>query len=744
MCAIKDVCYSAALYKRLTSQFACDNMIKKNILPEFNVQSIEPWHQFLAAGFDQAEASLIRQALDLALPVESIKHPMPRGIDAAVILKNLGVDVKTILAAVLADPRLIELSPVRTEEIFGEEIARLVENTNRLNRFNEYSRELLDIPEQAETLRRMLLAMVQDVRAVVIKLAYRIQRLRNIPSEDYAQRQYIARETQDIYAPLANRMGIAQLKWELEDLAFRYLQPQAYKKVANTLAENRVEREAYLEKFMQELRAALSRENISAEVSGRPKHIYSIWRKMEQKQLAFNELYDIRAVRIITDKIASCYEILGLVHGLWPYLPREFDDYIASPKGNGYQSLHTVVVGPAGAMVEIQIRTREMHQFAELGVAAHWRYKEGGKQDAAVEKSIASIRALLENKSDDEGLLADFQTELYADRIFVLTPKGQLKNLIKGSTPLDFAYAIHTEVGHRCRGAKVDGRIVPLTYQLKSGQRVEILTAKEGGPSRSWMDTNLGYLKSSHSINKVKTWFRQQHHEQHLHDGRLILEKERQRLGLEKLDLEKLSRHFHLNRQEDLLIKVGRGDISMAQLAGALEITPRKAALPIVRPRAASSSGQVSAGDSGIKVQGVGNILTHFARCCKPVPGDPIIGYITLGKGITIHRQECKNMLRLKTEHKGRLIDVSWGSDSIAFASRIRVEAFDRQGLLSDVTQILSHARANILDVNTHTDRKDLSVTMELTIEIRDTAHLAQILDKIADLRNILSVNRIG
>lgn len=711
-------------------------MISKTTLEPFSNETLDKWVARLSQGFDQQASAAIRQALQVVIRLENIKPVMPRGVDVAAILKTLGVDPATITAAILSDGRLTEQQDI--EQQYGAEVAVLVKNIHRLNSFKEYSPEALDIPGQAEILRRMLLAMVDDVRAVTIKLAYRIQRLRNIPTESYEVRKYIARETLDIYSPLANRLGIAQLKWELEDLAFRYLQPQIYKQIAKLLAENRLYREAYIEQFKAQLRAALEKEHIKAEISGRPKHIYSIWRKMQRKQVDLNELYDIRAVRVTTDNIANCYEVLGLVHGLWQYIPKEFDDYIANPKANGYQSLHTVVIGPEEALVEIQIRTAEMHAFAELGVAAHWRYKEGGKHDAAVEKSILYLRALLDSKGDNQDRSTDFHTEMYADRIFVLTPRGELKDLVKGATPLDFAYAVHTEVGHRCRGAKVDGRIVPLTYQLQSGEKVEILTTKEGGPNQSWLDPQQGYLKSTHAIGKIKAWFKQQNHEKNLQDGKAILEQERQRLGLETIDLGELTQHFHLNRQEDLLIKLGRGDISPLQLTGALKVESREVNYPLVKKGLANKA-ETSA---DVSVQGVENILTHFARCCKPVPGDPIVGYITQTKGISIHRQQCRNILCLSAEHQRRLVDVSWGDESQVFPARIIVQAFDRPGLLGDITQIINHAKANILEVNSRIDPEGLSVTMVITVAIRDTTHLTSILEKISQLKNIVEARR--
>ncbi len=708
-------------------------------LPAFSQATLEKWQKFLAEGFTIPQQQSLQDALTLAITNETSSKIPIRGLAVAVILKQLNTDADMVVAAILSDPSIFDvLGESEIKQRFGENIAILVDHTLRLKNFNAYSKDNVDQPGQAEILRRMLLAMVKDVRALIIKLAWRVQRLRTLSSETDERKQVLARETLNIYAPLANRIGIAQLKWELEDLSLRYLQPQIYRQIAKSLAENRGNRENYLKTFTEQLRRVLAEEKLEAEVYGRPKHIHSIWRKMQQKQLDFTELFDIRAVRIITGKVSDCYEILGLVHGLWSYIPGEFDDYIANPKANGYQSLHTVVVGPDQKLVEIQIRTREMHEFAELGLAAHWRYKEGGKHDAAVEKNIALIRNLLENKNDDQRLLNSFQTELYSERIFVITPKGQIKDLVKGATPLDFAYAIHTEVGHRCRGAKVDGHIVPLTYQLKSGQRVEILTAKHGEPNRSWLDQNLGYLKSSHAINKVKAWFKQQNHEKNLQDGKAILEKIQQSLDLGNIDLDKLTHRFHLNRQEDLLIQIGRGDISQMQLSGALEIPEQTDFRRVLKTRPA----QKIADTENIFVQGVGNIKTQIASCCRPVPGDHIVGYITQGKGVAVHRQDCKNLLNHSEENRERLIDVSWGKESVSFPVKIFIEAYDRPGLLSDITRILSIAEANIANIQARSDQKDLTVTIDLTITVKNTSHLAEILGKLNQLQNIIEACR--
>ncbi len=418
----------------------------------------------LCEGLSKNEASQIQKALNIEITQPEEGPSRPKGHQVAMILKNLGSDYAAITAAILSDSRLrAKLHTKFIAENFGESIANLVKNINWLNTFNVYSVKISSSSDQVEILRRMLLAMVDDVRAILIKLATRLERLRLLAREDYEVRLYIAQETLDIYSPLANRLGIGQLKWELEDLAFRYLQPQTYKNIAQSLSENRIVREKYLDNFLTVLKSEIKKEQLVAEIYGRPKHIYSIWKKMQRKQVEFSNVFDLRAVRIIVEKVSVCYSVLGMIHGTWQYVPEEFDDYIANPKPNGYQSLHTVIIGPEMAMIEIQIRTQTMHEFAELGVAAHWRYKEGGKQDSAAEKSIQSLRKLLEHKEGNEEFLEDFRTDIYINRIFVMTPGGDLKDLPKGSTPLDFAYAIHTEIGHSCRGAKVNNRMVPLT-----------------------------------------------------------------------------------------------------------------------------------------------------------------------------------------------------------------------------------------------------------------------------------------
>ena len=687
------------------------------------------------SGFSDSDSLLIQKALDIVNQFGNDKTSRPRGIEVAAILIQFNVDLETLLAALLSEPLIRDhLESHAIEEQFGSTIYNLVKDINWLNTLNVYSPDLASQPNQTETLRRMLLSMTQDVRAVLIKLAFRIQRLRTLSREDYEVRRFIAQETLDIYAPIANRLGIGQLKWELEDLAFRYLNTPAYRRIAKSLAENRLQRENSINGFTELLKNILIKENIKVETYGRPKHIYSIWKKMQRKQLGIEELYDLLAVRVIVNKLSSCYEVLGIVHAKWQYIPKEFDDYIANPKENGYQSLHTVVIDPQGNRIEIQIRTREMHEFAELGVAAHWRYKEGGKHDDAAEKTFASLRQLLEEKGDEEILLESFRTELFSDRVYTLTPAGKLIELVKGSTPLDFAYAVHSEIGHRCRGAKVDGHIVPLTYTLKSGEHVEILTAKEGGPNRNWVDLNLGYLKSPRAISKVKAWFRQQKKEQNQAAGKQVLAKEMKRLGISQPNLIELAEHFNFTSAENFFVAIGRGEINSGQLAGATQLSN-------IEPLPLKTVSKPAKQPSVISLGGINNIQTHFAHCCNPVPGDDIIGFISQSKGVAIHRRDCHSLDQLDAEQQTRLIDAHWGRQESHHAVPILIQAFDRQGLLNDVTQILNHSKINILDAKFQTNQ-NLSATLELVIQIKNTTQLSHALSKISQLPNILEVTR--
>ena len=678
----------------------------------------------------------IKRALTIIGRIPDDPHyQRPKGIEVAAILRNYNVDLKTIVAAILSDPRLSELDPQPDiKEEFGDTVAALVKDVNWLNKLTVYTPEMTKKPNEAETLRRMLLSMTQDVRAVLIKLAYRIHRLRNLPKESYEIRHFISRETLDIYAPIANRLGVHQFKWELEDMAFRYLEPQAYRQIAKSLANNRVQRENCINSFIGLLQKHLDQENISSTCYGRPKHIYSIWKKMQRKQLEIDGLYDLLAVRVIVDNLTNCYTVLGIVHSLWQYIPKEFDDYIANPKENGYQSLHTVILDPEGNRIEVQIRTQDMHNYAELGVAAHWSYKEGGKQTAAMEKSVATLRKLLEEKHNDEALSDDFRNELFNDRVYVLTPAGKLIDLVKGSTPLDFAYAVHTEIGHRCRGAKINGRIVPLTYTLKSGEQVEILTAKESAPNHNWIDPNLGYLKSSRAISKVKSWFRNQQQTENIARGKAILDKESKRLGIKALNLDDMLGYFKQPDTDALLEAIGRSDINSRQLAGYLKIPELEEAPIKVRQKKPSEKSVVS-------VAGIDNVETSFAHCCSPVLGDDIIGYISHHKGITIHRTDCKNVTYLSIEKQAQLISAEWGAKKTSHAVPIVIHAYNAQNLLNNVSQILAQSKIHIFSaaLDTH---PDFSAVLNMTIQIENTNQLSQILSKINCIPNIMEVKR--
>jgi GTP pyrophosphokinase len=637
-----------------------------------------------------------------------------------------------VLTALLCDPYLRETLPAGAiRERFGADVATLVDKVNWLNTVTDCRDAMLREPEQAELLRRMLVAVVNDVRAVLVKLAYRVERLRLLPHQEEETRRCVARETLDIFAPLANRLGVAHLKWELEDLSFRYLQPREYKDLARQLAETRTTREHYIRDFTEELGRLLAGENIEARVSGRPKHLYSIWKKMTRKHVGLEDLYDLRALRVIVGSIADCYAVLGLVHGRWPHIPREFDDYIANPKPNGYRSLHTAIVGPEGKTVEIQIRTREMHAFAEYGVAAHWRYKEGGS--GPFDRSIALLRGLLDSHADDHALLEDFRADASGGDVFVLTPKGRIVRLAQGATPLDFAYAIHTEVGHRCRGARINGRMVPLTHILVSGEQVEILTAAQGVPSRHWLEPTAGYLHTAHARGKVRQWFKQQEFEQHWREGKSLLDREKQRLGVRELDQKSLLARFNFRRWEDLLAAVGRHEIGAGQLVGPFAPAP---AAPSSPPRKQPTHPPPAGGEQ-IHIPGVPNPLTHFARCCSPRAGEPVVGYISVNRGVAVHRRDCANILRLDESRRQRLVEAFWQSPQQDAPLEVRVTARDRRGLLRDVTQAVSHEGINIVRTLTYSDPASGTATLRIGVERPGPETLEAVLRRIRRLDGV-------
>ena len=718
-----------------------------------SVDSSQGLIELLSVSDKEEDRQLVKKAITLALENRVNKDKLPYSIEVALILLNFDVDQTTLLAAILSDRDFIKiLSDTTLTEEFGKTYLTLVKSVRWLNTFRNCENgesPSPSVPEQAERLRRMLLAMVDDVRAVLIKLAWRLQHLRILDQASYYKRHCVAQDTLDIFAPLANRLGISQMKWELEDLSFRYLDPLTYKQIAKALNDKRVEREAYIEAFVDLIEELVSDLNIEAKVYGRPKHIYSIYKKMQRKNLdCIDNLYDLRAIRIIVEDTGACYKLLGEIHARWTYIPDEYDDYISNKKPNGYQSLHTVVYGPKGKAVEIQLRTQDMHAAAELGVASHWRYKEGGAQDAMMEAAIASLRDLLSQDESDSDLLEDFRSEIFSDRVFALTPKGDVMDLPKNSTPLDFAYAVHTSIGHRCYGAKVNGKMVPLTHQLKNGQQVEILTKKEEQPKRRWLNNALGYLQSSKARNSVRHWLRQQDHDTNKKDGLAVLEREAHRLGISHLDMKKLVEQFKLQSKDEFLIALGRGDISAQQVTKALSPTP-----PIKKKKKASVGNKTTADShkqavdvEGVQVEGVGNILINIANCCKPVPGDSIVGYITLGRGVSIHRENCPNIRldNLSEEQQSRLVVVSWGDETNNYSVDIQVAGLDRPGLLSDTASVLAASRVNILDIGIQHEENTLRAAINITVQVENTHQLELILKKLSQLPSVLDVKRAG
>jgi len=626
---------------------------------------------------------------------------------------------------------------------FGATVAQLVADLRQLMRLSELTRARGRAPTQAEGLRKMLLAMVNDVRVVLLRLASREQTLRYFASRrgvgvDAQLQEAIARETLELYAPLANRLGVWQLKWALEDLAFRLLEPQTYRDLARLLDEKRVERERFISEAVAQVRERLAAAGIRAEVSGRPKHIVSIYNKMRAKQLAFSEIYDVRALRLIVDEVAQCYQALSLVHEMWPPVDGEYDDYIARPKPNGYRSLHTVVRDSAGRPLEIQIRTREMHEFAELGVAAHWRYKEGGVKGSIDEERVAWLRQLLAWRAEVDRPLPSTKVE---ERIYVLTPQGRVVELPAGATPIDFAYHVHTELGHRCRGARVDGALVPLNRALATGQTVEIISAKSGGPSRDWLNAELGYIASARSRQKVRHWFNLLELQQSIAAGRAVIERELQRLGRTAVKLDDLAHRLGFSSVDELSVAASKDEFSLRSIEQALATSPTP--MPERElPGGGLAVGRVAARRrGGVLVVGVDSLMTQLARCCRPVPPDEIVGFVTRGRGISVHRVGCANASALADRQPERLIEVAWSAAPDAvYPVDVAVLASDRAGLLRDISEVFARERLNVIGVNTLSRRGDAQ--MNFTVEVSDAAALRRALGQIADISGVLSARR--
>ena len=668
-----------------------------------------------------------------------LEHPL----QTALTLAELQLDASTLAAALLHDvPENCGMPISEIEAKFGSEVAKLVDGTTKLGKLSwQAPDEAVTRESQVDNLRKMLVAMAEDLRVVFIKLADRLHNMRTLDALSPEKQRYIAQETLEIYAPLAHRLGIWELKWQLEDLSFRYLEPGKYHQIANLVATRRNQRESFISQVIQILRAEFDKVGLRAEMSGRPKHIYSIHQKVERYAALgkdFDDIHDLFALRVLVGTVPDCYSAVGVIHSLWRPLPDEFDDFIANPKPNGYQSLHTAVMYPGTIPLEIQIRTRDMHHIAEYGVAAHWRYKEGEKKDLHFEERIAWLRQLIDwhrELSGAEEFLESVKTDIFIDQVFVYTPKGEIKDLPKGSTPLDFAYRVHTELGHRCTGAKVNGRLVPLKYQLSNGDVVEIISTKRAkGPSRDWLSPHLGYIKTSHAREKIRQWFKKQERAENIERGRELLEKELRHLGIKLSEREELAKLFNYDNVDDFLAAIGYGGITTHQIAV-------KLAAQQEQPREIGEVTPPMPPVSAIKVLGVGDMLISLARCCRPVPGDEIIGYVTRSRGVTIHRQDCYNVIH--EDEKERLVKVEWGQTDSLYPVSIQLEAWDRVGLIRDISTMVAEEKVNIATMN-FTNHDDHTISLYFVLETRGLAQLSRLLAKVEGIRGIISVARVG
>ncbi|MCI7717902.1 GTP diphosphokinase [[Pasteurella] aerogenes] len=679
------------------------------------------------------------------------------GVEMVEILHGLNMDADSLLTAMLypiVSNNIVDLATIK--EDFGTNISKLVKGVMEMDNIRQLNVNSAN-SSQVDNVRRMLLAMVDDFRCVIIKLAERITFLRD--AEKYCSEEekvLAAKECANIYAPLANRLGIGQLKWELEDYCFRYLHPEQYRAIAKLLQERRLDREKYIADFVTELTTYLKENIDQVEVYGRPKHIYSIWRKMQKKHLEFGDLYDVRAVRIIVQKLQDCYSALGIVHTHFKHLPKEFDDYVANPKPNGYQSIHTVVLGQGGKPVEVQIRTQQMHDDAELGVAAHWKYKEGVTGRSGYEEKIAWLRKLLawqDDITDSGDVMAEMRSQVFDDRVYVFTPKGEVVDLPTGSTPLDFAYAIHSEIGHRCIGAKVAGRIVPFTYQLQMGDQIEVITQKNPNPSRDWLNPNLGFTHTNKARAKIQAWFKKLDRDKNIPAGKELLENEITRLGISLKQVEQYALpRYNMKHLEDLYAGIGGGDVRLNQLVNFLQNKLIKSSaqeadeeiLRQVANKSAVVSQQKNEKKGYVIVEGVGNLMHHIARCCQPIPGDDIMGYITMGRGISIHRTDCEQFLELQKVHPERAVESIWGENyASGFRLSIRIVASDRNGLLRDITTVLANEKISVLGVSSRADTKKQLATINMEIELNNVQMLSKILARLEKLDDVIEAKRL-
>jgi GTP pyrophosphokinase len=668
-----------------------------------------------------------------------MEHPL----QVALSLTELQLDASSLAAALLHDvPENCAIPISEIEAKFGLEIAKLVDGTTKLGKLSRTGEGVATSESQMENLRKMLVAMAEDLRVVFIKLADRLHNMRSLDALSPEKQHSIAQETLEIYAPLAHRLGIWELKWQLEDLSFHYLEPGKYRQIANMITARRAQRENFIAQVIELLRGEFDKIDVRAEMSGRPKHIYSIHQKMEKYSALgkyFNDIHDLLALRILVNTVPDCYSAVGVIHSLWRPLPGEFDDYIANPKPNGYQSLHTAVMYLGTIPLEVQIRTIDMHHLAEYGMAAHWRYKEGETKDIHFEERIAWLRQLIEwhrELSGAEDFLESVKTDILIDQVFVFTPKGEIKDLPKGSTPLDFAYRIHTELGHRCIGAKVNGRLVPLNHQLNNSDVVEIMTTKKGdkGPSRDWLSHHLGYIKTSQAREKIRQWFKKQERVENIERGRDILEKELRRLGMKLIERGELAKLFKYDNVDDFLAAIGYGGITTRHIASKLadQHEPPDVTAEVVLYKPPTSA---------IKVLGVGDMLTNLAQCCHPVPGDIIIGYVTRSRGVTVHRQDCYNVIH--EDEKYRLIPVEWEQTDSVYPVSFEVQAWDRVGLIRDITTIVAEEKVNIATIS-FANHDDGTTSTFLTLNTRGLSQLSRLLARIEGARGVISITRLG
>jgi GTP pyrophosphokinase len=721
---------------------------------------VEDWLQQSFIKYPEVQNPLLRQAIALAQLIGADRDApvsetcLQQGLYMANILCVLSVDQETLAAAILYYyTRFADLTVEDIAENLNPAVAKLIAGVKKMDALQVFSEKSERLPTRynADNMRKMLLAMVDDVRIVLIKLAERLLVLRHMDRSSDIEKQREAKITHDIYAPLANRLGVGQFKWELEDLSFRYLEPTTYEEIRGALNSTRVEQEAYVAQVIARLKEEISSLNITgAAVTGRAKHIYSIYKKMSRKKIDFSEIYDVMAFRLLLPTVEDCYAMLGHIHSLWEPVPKEFDDYISKPKPNGYRSIHTAVVGPDNKTMEIQMRTFDMHDQAELGVAAHWIYKEGKPIKTGYEAKINWLRQVMDwqlEVTQTEKSTQQVYANVFDEHIYVFTPQGEVIELVKDATPLDFAYHIHTGLGHRCRGARVNGQMVQLTHALKMGDQVEIISAKEEHPSRDWLMPRLGYLKTSRAKSKVLHWFRVQDADQNLAQGQALLEKELRRLNIKDINDEKLAKKMHAASINELLTSLGRGETTIVAVLNAVQsLTAASKAEIQLPPTAAPTAHKSKHAGTDIQILGIGNVLTHMAVCCKPVPGDAIVGYVTQGQGVSIHREDCSNLVHMHNteQQKARLMQVSWGEKTEQqYKVDLLIDAYDRPGIIRDVTQVLVSEHVSIISLNCITDKNEHKAHVTLSIEVSSLNPLSRMLAHMMQLPNVIDARRV-